>query len=156
MTEEARWCVMMLREGACCSNCVDAYPSIDYPFPCEEKVRVCDNMNKAADLIESLCAELERVQREQDGLQAEINELNEEYFTDIHTARDPMADKVKQLERERDAAVKDMERMGEYRPYCETCLHVDSDSKEEPCRSCCEGYLISNWQWRGAKMDQEV
>ncbi|MBO7309518.1 MAG: hypothetical protein J6V38_07810 [Kiritimatiellae bacterium] len=55
-------------------------------------------LHKAADLIESLAAELEQVKRERDGLQAELDELKEEYYVDIHTARDPMADKIKQLE----------------------------------------------------------
>lgn len=52
-----------------------------------------------------LVAELEHVKQERDGLQMELDELKEEYYTDIHTARDPMLDKIKQLEHERDAVM---------------------------------------------------
>lgn len=55
------------------------------------------------------------------------------------------------MKRERDAAVKDLETMGEDRAYCDTCLHNNTNSKEEPCSSCMSGYLINNWQWRGVQ-----
>lgn len=55
---------------------------------------------------------------------------------------------IQQLERERDAAVEDLETMGEYMSYCDTCLHNNTNHKDEPCSSCMSGYLINNWQWR--------
>ena len=58
---------------------------------------------------------------------------------------------IRQLERERDAAVNDLETMGEDRAYCDTCLHNNTDHKAEPCSSCMSGYLINNWQWRGVQ-----
>ena len=58
---------------------------------------------------------------------------------------------IHQLERERDAAVEDLETMGEARAYCDTCLHNNTNHKEEPCSSCMSGYLINNWQWRGVQ-----
>lgn len=58
---------------------------------------------------------------------------------------------INQLERERDAAVEDLETMGEDRAYCDTCLHNNTNPKEEPCSSCMSGYLINNWQWRGVQ-----
>ena len=58
---------------------------------------------------------------------------------------------IQQLERERDAAVEDLETMGEYMSYCDTCLHNNTNHKEEPCSSCMSGYLINNWQWRGVQ-----
>ena len=60
---------------------------------------------------------------------------------------------IQQLERERDAAVEDLETMGEARAYCDTCLHNNTNHKEEPCSSCMSGYLINNWQWRGAEVE---
>ena len=72
MTDEANWCVMMLREGACCSYCAIAFPTIDYPYPCEERTKTNSNMCKAADLIESLSTELEQVKRERDAAVEDI------------------------------------------------------------------------------------
>ena len=66
MTDEAKWCVDMLREGACCSYCAIAFPTVGYPYPCEERIRTNGNMDKAANLIESISAELEQVKRERD------------------------------------------------------------------------------------------
>ena len=50
-----------------------------------------------------------------------------------------------------DDAVDDLDKMGEYRQCCETCIYNNIDAKEEPCMSCCEGYLVNNWKWRGVK-----
>ena len=58
---------------------------------------------------------------------------------------------IQQLERERDAAVKDLEAMGGDRPCCGTCLHENCGTNEEPCSSCWAGYLINQWQWRGVQ-----
>ena len=69
MTEEMNQVVYLLREGACCCACNEAYPTIDRPYPCEQRIRTNNNMDKAADLIESLAAELERVKREQDAME---------------------------------------------------------------------------------------
>ena len=60
---------------------------------------------------------------------------------------------IQRLERERDAAVEDLETMGEARAYCDTCLHNNTHPKEEPCSSCMSGYLINNWQWRGVEVE---
>ena len=60
---------------------------------------------------------------------------------------------IHQLERERDAAVEDLETMGEARAYCDTCLHNNTNLKEDPCSSCMSGYLINNWQWRGVEVE---
>ena len=58
---------------------------------------------------------------------------------------------IQQLERERDAAVEDLEAMGGDRPCCGTCLHENCGTNEEPCSSCLAGYLINQWQWRGVQ-----
>ena len=61
---------------------------------------------------------------------------------------------IHQLERERDAAVEDLEAMGESMAYCDTCLYNNTNYKEEPCSSCMSGYFINNWQWRGVQEDE--
>lgn len=71
-----------------------------------------------------------------------------------HLLEDALA-YIQQLERERDAAVEDLETMGEDRAYCDTCLHNNTNHKEEPCSSCMSGYLINNWQWRGVPQEVE-
>ena len=83
-------------------------------------------------------------------------ETTDEKFRNLEAADllESLSNELEQVKRERDAAVEDMELMGEYRPYCQVCAHVNSDSKQEPCFSCCEGYMINNWQWRGAKEEQ--
>ena len=70
----------------------------------------------------------------------------EKLFCDVHAY-------IQQLERERDEAVEDLETMGEARAYCDTCLHNNTNHKEEPCISCMSGYLINNWQWRGVEVE---
>ena len=104
----------------------------------ENGVPNCHSQAHIADLIESLAAELEQVKRERDALQAELDALNEEYFSDVHTARDPMLDKIRQLERERDAYYDSMQGI------CATC---------KKARYCMLNPLpkCPNWQWRGVK-----
>jgi hypothetical protein len=58
---------------------------------------------------------------------------------------------IQQLERERDAAVEDLEAASEQKPYCETCIHANTDANEEPCVDCMAGYLANLWQWRGVQ-----
>lgn len=58
---------------------------------------------------------------------------------------------IQQLERERDAAVEDLKKMGEFRPYCGLCAHEKVGIDEEPCGTCREGYFENNWQWRGVQ-----
>ncbi len=55
------------------------------------------------------------------------------------------------LERERDAAVEDLKAASEQQPYCETCIHANTDANEEPCVDCMAGYLANLWQWRGVQ-----
>ena len=61
---------------------------------------------------------------------------------------------IHQLERERDAAVEDLETMGEAMAYCDTCLYNNTNCNEEPCIRCMSGYLINKWQWRGVQEDE--
>ena len=71
-----------------------------------------------------------------------------------------LADKLKddivaytqQLERERDAAVRDLGMFAWGR--CAICVHCDADKRYEPCLNCgcCEGD-DDNWQWRGVEVE---
>ena len=105
-----------------------------------------------------LAAELEHVKCERDGLQMELDELKEEYYTGIHTARNPMMDKIKQLERERDTAVENLKLWN-----CFSCKNAGY-SHSEICASCvynrvrlAKGYISgrNRYEWRGVKMDSE-
>lgn len=161
MTDEAKRCVEALRVRCRERDSCDGCAKDDYcHYHGDEALH-----DFAAYLIESLAAEMEQAQsmlytrtHERDGLQMELDELKEEYYTGIHTARDPMADKVKQLERERDAAVKDLSLWG-----CFSCKHAGY-AHSEVCASCiynrnriAKGYVSgkNRYEWRGVKEDAE-
>lgn len=50
---------------------------------------------------------------------------------------------IRQLEAERDAAVKDLSFVRE----CRVCKHYGCRACDDPCRSC--GVRNDNWEWRG-------
>ena len=54
--------------------------------------------------------------------------------------------RLAQVERERDAAVRDLQKIS----FCEDCKHLGKSKKRNPCRECQENYKKKpNWQWRG-------
>lgn len=60
---------------------------------------------------------------------------------------------IQQLERERDAAVKDLKEHG---AYCSVCLHNEKLICEEPCATCSKLSTVNkhiNWQWRGPEVE---
>ena len=60
---------------------------------------------------------------------------------------------MKQLERERDAAVEDLKEHG---AYCSVCLHNEKLICEEPCITCSKLSTANehiNWQWRGVEVE---
>lgn len=71
-----------------------------------------------------------------------------------------VAKKVQQLERERDAAVRDVKELGDCKGckhddrchevfiHCEDCIDLEC-----PCRTC-EQSTRNNWQWRGVEANQ--
>lgn len=66
MTDEARKCVEALRWSSTNADCTSNYYTCPVSHECEcSNFTLCDPA-VAADLIESLCAELERVKRERD------------------------------------------------------------------------------------------
>lgn len=71
--------------------------------------------------------------------QLEIShEVDEDTINVLATKVQNLESKLAQAERERDAAVADLDKLG---AGCEYCAHF-----KEPCMSCCCG---DNWQWRG-------
>ena len=54
-----------------------------------------------------------------------------------------LLEKIKQLERERDAAIYDLKKTRE----CTTCEYVKKSPSELPCVSC--GIILKNYEWRG-------
>jgi len=131
MTEEAKKRVEALRmcpvPGFGCCDCPVYIPG-----------QTCQNELKAADLIESLFAQLDQVSQERDGLSIML------------TSATSAAETYK---RERDAAVDDISR------ECHKCKHFkvlfngctpDYDcDRSDVCRD------NDNWQWRGVEKEVE-
>lgn len=141
MTDEAKRCVDMLREGACCSYCAIAFPTVGYPYPCEERMRTNSNMDEAADLIESLSTELE------------ATEAIAALARGLEFERDQLQARLEHVEYERDALMKDVS------GYCSTCAFLHDCAKHDLNDSApfsrwyygdCE-----DWQWRGAKEESD-
>lgn len=145
MTDETKRCVEALRTCHSNEDCRDC------KFVDSDKDEMsCVNILfvNAADLIESLSAELEQVKQERDGLNILLGQAQS--MLDTRT-------------RERDAAVEDLKR-AEYWT-CEHCKfnlipapcgesNMDCDScKFENCicRDCIEN---SRWQWRGVQEEK--
>lgn len=130
MTDEAKQCVVALR--ACdlhknvqpvaffvCKDC----PGYEPDVPCQINLI-------AADLIESLSAELEQVKMERDGLSIMLTQ-----------ARSMLETRT----RERDTAI---EYISIYKP-CEACglFELQGDN----CRKCRKYVSHPCWQWRGVQ-----
>lgn len=159
MTEKAKKIVETLKycaSGASVDHCKECTHVFN-----DRKGPNCLNrlFGETVALIESLSAQLDQVTRERDALQMELDELKEEYYTGIHTARDPMLDKVKQLERERDAAVEDAHGV------CKACIHYNGHYPPGEIMSCCKFEECvhgsddwdseDHWQWRGVEKEVE-
>lgn len=104
----------------------------------EDNCNVLDYIDDAADLIESLAAELEQVKQERDGLSIML--------TAAQSA-------VESYKCERDAAA-DLKGICNFCAHTQTCTGYwcgDCDEFEEcksPCKNC---EVAENWQWCGAK-----
>lgn len=125
MTEEAKLIVDTLRyceeSGARCGNCPSGHD--------ERGIPNCHSQSVIADLIESLSAQLEQVEKERDGLNIMLAQAQA---------------MLKTRTKERDAAIRDMTLVG----ICETCRH-HNNSATSKCIACLSWY--SNWQWRGVR-----
>ena len=104
----------------------------------ESNCDVLDYVDDAADLIESLAAELERVKQERDGLSIML------------TAAESAAETYK---RERDAAVGDISK------ECHKCKHFkvlfNGCTPDYDCNYSDVCKDNDHWQWRSVKEDAE-
>lgn len=140
MTDEVKRCVEILRKAVrfgvidcqyCPAYSVCPTGTVGWNNECM--------LDTAADLIESLAAELEQVKRERDGLNIMLGQAQSMLETRT---------------RERDAAVEGL------RGACAFCAHVreclvtgctgdmGEACKQCPCETC---FHDSNWQWRGVR-----
>lgn len=138
MTDEAKRCVESLRVRCRERDSCDGCPKDDYcHYHGDEALR-----DFAADLIESLASELERVKQERDGLNILLGQAQSMLETRT---------------RERDAAVKDLKqadydckhcKFGRAPAPCEESDFVCADCKFTNCicRDCINN---SHWQWCG-------
>ena len=109
----------------------------------EDNCNVLDYIDEAADLIESLAAELEQVKQERDGLNILLGQAQSMLETRT---------------RERDAAVKDIYSMKacalcKHYPSGEECetyflLCIECDNEKCICKECSNGEKM---EWRGIK-----
>lgn len=138
MTDKAKRCVAALRTCCLpqniqpvaffvCADCSGYEPDV----PCQINLT-------AADLIESLSAELEQVKQERDGLNILLAQSQS---------------MLKTRTRERDAAMQDLDEM--HYNICGTCKYCEFEANAKPCASCDfgTGEELGNWQWRGVKED---
>lgn len=98
----------------------------------EDNCNVLDYIDEAADLIESLAAELEQVKQERDGLNILLGQAQSMLETRT---------------RERDAAVEEWKQSAiAGKSMCDMCMFSDDEGR---CwNDCIDGEL---WQWRGVK-----
>ena len=133
MTEEARLIVAALRtsceENGSCPDC-----TINYWCHAKNGERLED---AAADIIESLTAQLEQVEMERDGLNIMLAQAQAMLETRTN---------------ERDAAVADLKLIVSGDFSCAICGHYayDEDDESRICADC-DVETYSNWQWRGVQ-----
>lgn len=99
-----------------------------------QKLRMC--ASEADDLLTTCDASdlLDGLEAARDFMFEAANELEQ------------LESRLAQVERERDAAVHDLEEAS----FCADCKHFDESVFNEPCSSCVEDTKTKkNWQWRG-------
>ena len=76
-------------------------------------------------------------------------EIAVEYYSNTTQMLDAKIAKLEsrlaQVERERDAALRDMMEIG----WCQTCTHYNVAIDKEPCKTCLKKKKAELWQWRG-------
>lgn len=133
MTEEVKLIVDTLRyceeTGARCGACPSGHD--------ERGVPNCHSQSVIADLIESLSAQLEQVEKERDGLNIMLAQAQAMLET---------------WTKERDAAVADLKLIVNGDFSCAICGHYayDEDDESRICADC-DVETYSNWQWRGVQ-----
>lgn len=134
----------------------------------ETPITLSDHLEAAAEMIESLCSELEKTQTlaearlKRKNMYKERSERSlfeqERYRLDLEKEREMRqhADEVatlfmrenEKLKRERDAMY---EILSDVR-NCADCTHHNESSEDFPCRMClCDTNTKIHWQWRGVQ-----
>lgn len=117
-----------------CEHCND----YGEPRGCNQNGGACQAFNNADDalvLIQQL--ELDKAWA------SENYDLIHEENKRLEAQNAELLEKIKQLERERDAAIYDLKKTRE----CTTCEYVKKSPSELPCVSC--GIILKNYEWRG-------
>ena len=135
MTDEAKLIVEALREDAEWAHANEW----------ETPITLGDHLEAAADLIESLSAELERAQALAEARLKRKNMYRERSARSLFE-KIALENELRKVKRERDAAVEDMK----IHKFCHHC--VEGDRESERCYSCDHK---CNWQWRGAREDEK-
>lgn len=142
MTEKANACLDTLRKAAYVGSSFDCHDCPAYTA-CPTGTAGWNNeciFDTAADLIESLSAELE------------LTEAVAAQARGLECERDMLAAELEHVKCERDAAVKDIPRA------CGYCKHYLGDRSFVNCEHECMNIsgINTGWQWRGVKMCEEV
>lgn len=144
MIEKAREAVEAMKEV------LDIFSKMELPI--EE--HYCTLDYEATTAIIHGFQQLERERDEASEFHKELVETNNNLFAEVVEMQNEinaLRKELEQVKRERDAAVEDLKKMGEFRPYCGLCAHEKVGIDEDPCGTCREGYFENNWQWRGAQ-----
>ena len=82
-----------------------------------------------------------------------------DYLVELQAENEKLRAKLKQVKRERDSALKDLERLcrDDVGPcemaICELCAYNSGVQCSSSDRQICDGYNVFNWKWRGQKED---
>lgn len=116
----------------CCSN---------VNFVCNEECPYYKSLSEGEDCCLKKNADaLALIQQ----LQAENDRLTDEVCNAYNIQNEQLA-RIRQLEAERDAAVKDL-------AYFSDCRQCNSWETEENCKNCRPGH--SGWEWRGVQKEE--
>lgn len=130
MTDKARKCM---------ESCREWYQAFSNSGKGNE--RSVKELLTTADLIESLCAELEQVKQERDGLNILLGQAQSMLETRT---------------RERDAAVEDLRKVCQATEVCFCCKSHNTNYTEYVSNDCMDCIRHCNWQWRGVNEDREA
>ena len=109
-----------------------------------------DAIDKTTQLMQSAT---EVIKRNQEQLESTYSQVKKSLcgkenvsWVEVLEAANQLKSRLAQVERERDAAVRDLQKIS----FCEDCKHLGKSKKQNPCRECQENYKEKpNWQWRG-------
>lgn len=166
MTEEANVCMEILLKAAHIGSSFDCHDCPAYAA-CPTGTAGWNNeciFDTAADLIESLSAELEQTENKLSELLYYVTggrfsktdystDDMRRFVDDYNQSVCSECEELEQVKRERDAAVEALQDSA----LCEECEHYEKSMQEEPCNACMKyPYCFKpNWRWRGVKEEND-